>query len=165
MFAGNLLLQKKKFLKFKYNFQSSDKAFSFVANIAYNSILEPGTISCNCPSANVIYFIICNHFYLQHVRETVQKLSGQVKWHKFGCSYSLKYGHYYGLSDHLDRDMCKSASSKVQISEKYEWRWCTNKAKPRILLDPLIRKKNAIDEIKTLKTTCLYSLNDQVADD
>ena len=115
IFAGNLLLQKKKFLKFKYNFQSSDKAFSFVTNIAYNSILEPGTISFNCPSVNAIYFIICNHLYLQHVRETVQKLSGQVKWHKFGFSYSLKYSHYCGLSDHLDKDMCKGAFSKVYI--------------------------------------------------
>ena len=33
------------------------------------------------------------------------RLNGSVKWHNFGFSYALKYGHCYFFLDLLDKDI------------------------------------------------------------
>lgn len=57
---------------------------------------------------------------MQYVGGTIQKFNEQVNWHKSGFKHTFSYGHCPMLSDHFNKWMCKWASFKVQIIEKFE---------------------------------------------
>ena len=104
---------KSKIRKRRYNFVSIDKVVSSCSKRIFDRVIPNRTTFTDCNSPNVIYLITCKRCCLQHVRETAQKLSKMLNWHRTSFNQPSKYGFSRILSDRFQRGVFKNATCHI----------------------------------------------------